>query len=78
MSCRSGCRTQNHASWGECARASGLQIGDLGRGVAATTDRRLNAYADARKQGIQPKGTQEWQTRLAVETADRTGVAVDA
>jgi hypothetical protein len=75
VTCRTGCRTKDHASWGECARQSGMQVGDLGRGVAATTDRRLNAYADARKQGIQPQGTQEWQTRLAVEKADRTGVA---
>lgn len=75
MSCRSGCRAQNHTSWGACARESGLQIGDLGQGVAATTDRRLNAYANAKSQGIQPAGTQEWQSRLAVETANRTGVA---
>lgn len=57
MSCRSGCRSQDHASWGQCARDMGLQIGDLGRGVAASTDRRLNAYASAKAQGIQPQGT---------------------
>jgi hypothetical protein len=57
MSCRTGCPTQNHTSWGECARDSGLQIGDLGRGVAAATDRRLGAYASARAQGLQPPTT---------------------
>lgn len=55
--CRTGCRTQNHASWGECARDMGLQVGDLGRGVAARTDRRLNAYAEARSLGLQPPST---------------------
>lgn len=75
MACRSGCRTQDHASWGECARDMSLQVGDLGRGVTASTDRRLTAYADARRQGIQPQGTQLWQSRLAVEKANRTGVA---
>lgn len=57
MSCRTGCRSQNHASWGECARDMGLQIGDLGRGVAARTDRRLSAYATARGLGLQPPTT---------------------
>lgn len=57
-SCRTGCRTQDHASWGECARQSGLQLGDLGRGVAARTDRRLSAYATARGLGLQPPTTE--------------------
>jgi hypothetical protein len=57
MACRSGCLTQDHASWGECARDMGLQIGDLGRGVAARTDRRLGAYATARGMGLQPPST---------------------
>lgn len=57
MSCRTGCPTKTHTSWGECARDSGLQIGDLGRGVAAATDRRLKAYGDARRQGLQPPST---------------------
>lgn len=57
MSCRTGCPTKNHASWGECARDMGLQIGDLGRGVAVATDRRLTAYAEARGLGLQPRST---------------------
>lgn len=57
MSCRTGCRTRDHTSWGACARAMGLQIGDLGRGVAAATDRRLTAYATARGLGLQPPST---------------------
>jgi hypothetical protein len=56
VTCRSGCRTQDHATWGECARDSGLQVGDL-EGVAARTDRRLNAYATARGLGLQPPST---------------------
>lgn len=56
--CRSGCRTQNHASWGECARAASFQIGDLtGTGQKVVTDKRLDAYASAKRQGIQPQGT---------------------
>lgn len=58
MSCRSGCLTRDHASWGECARAMNLQLGDLtGQGQAKVTDRRLGAYANARRQGLQPPTT---------------------
>lgn len=58
MTCRSACPAQNHATWGECARAARLQIGDLtGTGAAVGTDRRLGAYADARRQGLQPPTT---------------------
>ena len=57
MACRSGCPTQDHANWGDCARGSGLQLGDLGRGVGAATDRRLKAYAEARGLGLQPPST---------------------
>lgn len=76
MTCRTGCPTKDHDSWGECARTMNIQIGDLtGQGQAKVTDKRLRAYADARRQGVQPAGTQLWQSRLAIEKADRTGVA---
>lgn len=57
--CRTGCSTQDHASWGDCARAANLQIGDLdtGSGVARRTDRRLGAYQKARQLGLQPPST---------------------
>lgn len=59
MSCRTGCLTKDHASWGECARAAQLQIGDLtGQGELRTTDKRLGAYAQARSLGLQPPTTQ--------------------
>lgn len=67
--CRSGCPTQDHATWGECARDSGLQIGDLGRGVAADTDRRLNAYATARGLGLQPPSTRTADSLAALRSA---------
>lgn len=57
MSCRSGCKTQDHGSWGECARAASFQIGDLGQGERKITDTRLNTYAKARGLGLQPKST---------------------
>lgn len=58
MSCRAGCRTKDHANWGACVRAAGLQLGDLtGDGVGVRTDRRLGAYAQARGLGLQPPST---------------------
>jgi hypothetical protein len=49
--CRSGCPTQDHASWGECARAANMRVsGD----TVAKNNRDLNAYAYARSLGLQP------------------------
>lgn len=71
MSCRSGCPTQDHASWGECARQSGLQLGDLtGVGVAHTTTKRLEAYASAKRQGIQPPTTKLADVQASMRLAD--------
>lgn len=58
MTCRSGCPTKACGSYAACLKGMGLQVGDLGRGVAAATDRRLNAYANARRVGLQPPTTQ--------------------
>jgi hypothetical protein len=68
--CRSGCPTKNCGSYAACLKGMGLQIGDLGRGVAAATDRRLNAYADARRQGLQPKSTKLADSQLALRSPD--------
>ena len=70
MSCRSGCPTKDHDSWGECARQMNLQIGDLtGQGQAKVTDRRLNLYADAKRQGLQPPGTKVSQSMATLRAA---------
>jgi hypothetical protein len=70
MSCRTGCPTKDCPSYTACLKGMGLQIGDLGRGVAAATDRRLNAYADARRQGLQPQSTQLKDSLAAVRNPD--------
>jgi hypothetical protein len=70
VSCRTGCPTQDHASWGECARTMNLQIGDLtGQGDARVTDKRLSAYASARRQGIQPPTTRLNDTLASLRAA---------
>lgn len=41
-------------------------------------DRELDAYAEARKQGIQPAGTRMSQVEAAVRISDKTGSAFQA
>ena len=83
MACRSGCRTQDHKSWGECLRASNLQLnaGDAKHTTSVSKkkwDAELNAYKNARSQGIQPAGTTMAKVRQAVEISEKTGKAFDA
>lgn len=54
--CRTGCPTQDHESWGACARAANFStlVGDV---VDANRrlERNLAEYRAVRKQGIQPQ-----------------------
>ena len=67
MACRTGCRTKDHATWGECARAARLQIDGYSLVVDIRLDRdkdnRLNRYASLRKAGLQPKTTSWYDVR---------------
>lgn len=83
MSCRTGCLTKDHASWGDCLRASNIQMnaGDAAGTMIASgwTNKKwegeLKAYRDARAQGIQPDGTSTKQIRKALDISEKTGVA---
>ena len=77
--CRSGCKTQDHANWGECARAANLSIGN--EQVSTTlknNEKELGAYRDARKLGIQPASTRMKDIQKAVRVSDVTGRAAKA
>lgn len=66
-------------SWGECARASGIQLGDVkGDGGTARLDNRFTAYDSARRQGIQPATTRVRDVNAAVRISDRIGRPFDA
>lgn len=78
--CRSGCPTQNHATWGECARAANLRVAYCGIGGGdATAQRRLDgelaAYRAARAEGIQPDGTSRQAVSKAVRASQEAGAA---
>ena len=58
-----------------------LSPGDASSGKAIPTkkwNKELDAYADARSQGIQPAGTRLGQIERAVEASDKLGRAYDA
>ncbi len=79
MACRSGCPTQDHSTWGHCARAARLQVAPVANiASAAKWDAEIAAYKDARRQGVQPSGTTMKQITDAMEISQRTGKAFNA
>ena len=85
MACTSGCPTQDHRSYGACLRSKGIATTGLeSTGPGFTKERQklwdseLNLYADARKQGIQPAGTDMASIRQALDISDATGTAYQA
>lgn len=81
MSCSSGCPTQDHATWGECVRAKNLKTNALNPevlGAQRSADKNLDRYANARKQGIQPKSTRPVDIDRAVRFSNETGTAFQA
>jgi hypothetical protein len=81
--CRTGCPTQDHESWGDCLRASNLQLttGDANSNLISggwtnkKWNKELDLYASARKQGIQPDGTSTAKIQKALDISEKTGVA---
>jgi hypothetical protein len=78
MACTTGCRTQDHESWGACVRAKNLRTNALD-GEALTVqkkaDKTLDEYAKARKNGIQPASTRAHDVQAAVRVSELTGTA---
>lgn len=54
--CRSGCKTQDHANWGECARAAHLNIGSVHGQEWKKGDAEVDLYKQARADGLSPEG----------------------
>ena len=75
--CRSGCRTRNHSSYGECLRDANPVV-NLKATPNNSWDRELETYRDARSQGIQPATTRLADVHQALDVSDKTGVAFDA
>lgn len=75
--CRTGCKTKDHSSYAECLRAGRIQMGPVWTNSKAIHSE-LNAYAAARKQGVQPAGTKAHQTEMAMRASEAVGKPYDA
>lgn len=78
MACSTGCRTKDHASFAACMRSKRPATAGLGsqdRTAQQKWDRDLDAYRDARRQGIQPAATSRASVDRAVAISDATGTA---
>lgn len=78
--CTSGCKTRDHLTWGECMRAKNAVVAYCGiAGGDASSERKwdkeLQAYRDARAQGIQPTGTTMPKIEAALRASDKVGAA---
>lgn len=72
--CSSSCTTKDHASWGECVRAKGLQVSPAindGYGTRQKAwDRELDNYESAVRQGLSPEGTKQHHVDKAIREAE--------
>lgn len=79
MGCRSSCPTQDHANWGECARAGRLMVGwsRSAYGLDRTEDNRLQGelrdFKAAVDAGMLPDGTTRAKIDFANRQSDRHG-----
>lgn len=78
MACSSGCRTQDHESWGACIRSKNLRTPALDVEMLSTqkaADKTLDDYAKARSYGIQPASTRAHDVQAAIRASETTGTA---
>lgn len=58
---RAGCKTGGHKNWGDCYRKAAVQIDRHGlaghRDAELKKDKRLDAYENARRNGLRPVNT---------------------
>lgn len=79
--CRSGCKTNDHATWGECLRDAGVRtfLASPSKGLDGSTEKRWNQelglYRQARSEGIQPDGTTLAKVTEAMRKSDEAGAA---
>lgn len=81
MACSSSCKTQDHASYGECMRSKGIRTTAIPLDVHEANKKQtktLDKYAEARRYGIQPKSTRHADVENAVRISEATGEAFQA
>lgn len=79
MACTTGCLTKNCESYAACLKGKSLRVaycnsaGGSDYTAQKKWDKELDAYRDARKQGIQPASTKSDAIQRAVAISDATG-----
>jgi hypothetical protein len=78
--CTSGCKTQDHASYGECLRSKSMAVMGLeSTGNDYTANKRMHAenaaYKAARAEGLSPTMRTMASVDVAKRKADTTGMA---
>lgn len=80
--CTSGCKTQDHASYGECLRSNAPSVRNSTQSKSTLysmeqrNTQEISEYRAARAQGIQPAGTKLHQIRHAVEQSRKADAAL--
>lgn len=75
--CRTGCRTRDHRTYGECLRDANPRV-TLAATPNNSWDRDIEKYRSIRQEGIQPDTTNPKDVEVAKAFSDKTGVAYDA
>ena len=71
MNCRSGCKTKDHETYGQCLSAANIRAAaTMNNPFSSNVKKELSAYRSARVNGIQPEGTTMNKVREA-ESASR-------
>lgn len=76
MACRTGCPTQDHGSFGECARSANIKTMYLGgTGPSWTDERRFRktneSFRKAVSDGLNPTGVNDRAINTAYDQAER-------
>lgn len=82
MACTTGCPNPGtHETWGACLKSKDLRAAvsipgkGYDRAVQSRWDKRIDAYKQARSEGIQPQSTRASDIQAAVKTSDAQGSA---
>lgn len=68
--CRSGCKTKNHKSWGECARAARVAVWGPNHETYVAGDAEVDLYDRAWADGLNPENVDRESVMKAYREAD--------
>jgi len=73
--CSTGCRQQNHRTYGECLRAKNLEVQPVeAHKFNRAQEQEIKEYGKARRAGIQPASLSKADVDVAWKLTDKLGV----